>query len=297
LNPCAEVILQQWPDSLIQPILRRKTMIGYVSDIMNHLPVSVYIITKNEEPRISRAIRSAINWADEVIVVDSGSTDKTVTLASSLGARVLHRDWTGYGHQKRFAEEKCRNKWVLNIDADEEITPELAAEIRQAVNSAPKQQAAFQIRVTDGLPGESKPRWHAYSYDILRLYNRDFGRMSDHQYQDRVEIHSGTTSRLRGRIFHRSFISWQATLDKINFYSSQVARERVNSKQSSLLPLRLWTEFPLTFLKVWIGRRYLLRGSAGLAMSITVAYLNLMRLLKTQEALRALALRALALRA
>lgn len=219
-------------------------------------------------------------------MVDSGSTDDTVEIAASLGARVLHRDWTGYGPQKRFAEEQCRNKWVLNIDADEEVTPALAAEIQQAVNGSPTQQAAFQIRVTDVLPGESKPRWHAYSYDILRLYNRDFGRMSDHQYQDRVEIHSGTTSRLRGRIFHTSFISWQATLDKINFYSSQVAQQRVNSKQGFLFPVRLWTEFPLTFLKVWIGRRYALRGTAGLAMSITVAYLNLMRLLKTQEAIR-----------
>lgn len=256
---------------------------------MKQQPVSVYIITKNEEPRVARAIRSAVDWADEVIVVDSGSTDNTVPLAESLGARVLHRDWTGYGPQKRFAEEQCRNRWVLNIDADEEVTPELASEIQQAVNTAREQQAAFQIRVTDLLPAESKPRWHAYSYDILRLYHRDFGRMSDHRYQDRVEIQSGVTSRLRGRILHTSFISWQATLEKINFYSSQVARERVHKKQSSLVPLRLWTEFPLTFLKVWVGRRYILRGTAGLAMSITVAYLNLMRLLKTQEAIRDLA--------
>ena len=159
---------------------------------------------------------------------------------------------------------------------------------QQDVNAATAEQAAFQIRVTDVLPGEAKPRWHAYSYDILRLYHRDFGRMSDHRYQDRVEIRSGKTSRLKGRIFHTSFISWQATLEKINFYSTQVAQERVNSKQSFLFPVRLWTEFPLTFLKVWIGRRYALRGTAGLAMSITVAYLNLMRLLKTQEAIRTL---------
>lgn len=253
---------------------------------MKHQPVSVYIITKNEEPRIARAIRSVMGWADEVIVVDSGSTDRTVQIAQSLGAHVLHRHWTGYGPQKRFAEDQCRNRWVLNIDADEEVTPELAAEIQQAVNTASEQQAAFQIRVTDVLPAEARPRWHAYSYDILRLYNRDFGRMSDHRYQDRVEIHGGKTSRLRGRILHTSFISWQATLDKINFYSSQVAQERAGSKQSILFPVRLWTEFPLTFLKVWIGRRYILRGTAGLAMSITVAYLNLLRLLKTQEAIR-----------
>lgn len=252
---------------------------------MSHTPVSVYIITKNEEARVACAVRSAVCWADEVIVVDSGSTDLTVQIAESLGARVLHRDWEGYGPQKRFAEEQCRNRWVLNLDADEEVSDSLAAEIQEAVNSATADRAAFQIRVTDMLPGEITPRWHAYSYNILRLYHRDFGQMSNHQYQDRVELHSGTTAALKGRIYHRSFVSWQATLQKINFYTSQVASERVSSGKTGGLSIRLFTEFPLTFLKVWLGRRYILRGSMGLAMSISVGYLNLMRLLKTKEAL------------
>ncbi|MFY9255404.1 MAG: glycosyltransferase family 2 protein [Fuerstiella sp.] len=249
------------------------------------IPISVYIITKNEEARIERALRSVLDWADEVIVVDSGSTDATVEIASRTSAKVLHRAWDGYGPQKRFAEEQCRNEWVLNIDADEEVSPELAAEMQLAVNSALENQAAFRIRVTDMLPGESTPKWHAYSYNILRLYNRDFGRMSDHRYQDRVEVNGGVTSTLRGRIYHRSFISWKATLEKINFYTSQVAMERVASGRLRLSSIRLWTEFPLTFLKIWVGRRYALRGSMGLAMSVTVAYLNLMRLVKTQEAI------------
>ena len=251
---------------------------------MNCTPISVYIITKNEEARIGCAVRSVINWADEVIVVDSGSTDRTVEIVKSLGAKVLHRDWEGYGPQKRFAEAQCLHKWVLNIDADEEVSERLADEIRAAVESASEDQAAFRIRVTDVLPGESAPRWHAYSYHIPRLYNRDFGQMSDHRYQDRVELRGGTSTSLRGRIYHRSFISWRATLEKINFYTSQVAQERMASGKLRLSSIRLWTEFPLTFLKIWIGRRYILRGSMGLAMSITVAYLNLMRLLKTQEA-------------
>ena len=249
------------------------------------IPISVYIITKNEEARIERALSSVLAWADEVIVVDSGSTDATVKIAKATSANVYHRDWEGYGPQKRFAEDQCRNAWVLNIDADEEVSPDLAIEIQSAVNSAQENQAAFQIRVTDMLPGESTPKWHAYSYNILRLYNRNFGRMSDHRYQDRVELNGGVTSTLRGRIYHRSFISWQATLEKINFYTTQVAMDRVSSGKLRLSSIRLWTEFPLTFLKIWIGRRYALRGSMGLTMSITVAYLNLMRLVKTQEAL------------
>ncbi|MEQ9408308.1 MAG: glycosyltransferase family 2 protein [Fuerstiella sp.] len=248
---------------------------------MSSVPVSVYLITKNEEARIGRAVRSVTAWADEVIVVDSGSTDRTVDVARAAGARVLFREWNGYGPQKRFAEEQCRNKWVLNLDADEEVSPELADEIR--TTTLTDDCGACRLRVTDVLPGESAPSWHAYSYRILRLYNRDFGRMSEHPYQDRVELSGGRILALRGRIYHRSFISWEATVRKINFYTSEVARVRAGSGHRRLGHLRLWTEFPLTFLKIWIGRRYCLRGSMGLGMSITVAYLNLLRLLKTSE--------------
>jgi len=263
--------------------LQLDSLDNFNDSVMRQIPISVYLIAKNEEARIGRALSSVMHWADEVIVVDSGSTDSTISIAETLGAKVLHRDWDGYGPQKRFAEEQCRNRWVLNLDADEEVSKELAQEIQSAVDSAPTNQAAFQIRVTDLLPSESIPRWHAYSYNILRLYNRDFGRMSNHRYQDRVELKGGSATSLRGRIHHRSFISWHATLEKINFYTSQVAEERVASGKLRMSAIRLWTEFPLTFLKIWIGRRYILRGSMGLAMSITVAHLNLMRLLKTEE--------------
>ena len=89
-------------------------------------PISVFIIAHNEEDRIGRAIRSVESFADEVIVVDSGSTDDTVRIAESFGARVIANAWPGYGPQKRFAEEQCRNDWLFNLDADEAATPALA---------------------------------------------------------------------------------------------------------------------------------------------------------------------------
>ena len=250
---------------------------------MSKIPVSVYIIAQDEEHRIARAIGSVVSWADEVIVVDSGSSDDTVEVARSAGAKVLHRDWTGYGPQKRYAESQCANSWVLNLDADEEVTPALAVEMQQAVDSAPENQAAFLVRITDVLPEERTPAWFAYSYNVLRLYNREFGQMSTHDYQDRVELTSGLTSALQGRILHRSFVSWEETIRKFNFYTTQVATARVSA---SKLPttIRLWLEFPASFLKVWLLRRMIFRGTMGMAMSVSVAYLNLLRLLKTREA-------------
>lgn len=250
---------------------------------MNAKPISVYLISKNEEHRIGVAIRSVASWADEVIVVDSGSTDKTVELAEQAGARVIFREWDGYGPQKRFAEAQCVNDWVLNIDCDEEVTAELAEELQQSVCNSPENQAAFMIRITDLLPGESNPSWFAYSYKVLRLYNRQFGRMSNHLYQDRVEIDGGQITSLTGRIHHRSFVSWQDTVAKFNFYTSQVAASRLDSNRRPPT-LRIWTEFPATFFKAWILRRLIFRGTMGLAMSVTISYLNLLRLLKTREA-------------
>ncbi|MBC8523144.1 glycosyltransferase family 2 protein, partial [PVC group bacterium] len=95
------------------------------------LPISVFIIAKNEADRIPLAIASVIDWVDEVIVIDSGSDDETVSVSESLGARVIFNEWEGYGPQKVFGETLCNNDWLLNIDADEEITPSLRNEIER----------------------------------------------------------------------------------------------------------------------------------------------------------------------
>ena len=87
--------------------------------------ISAFIITKNEASRVTRAINSVKDIAEEIIVVDSGSVDDTVSIAESLGAKVIFNEWPGYVKQKSFAESLCKNNWVLNIDADEELTQEL----------------------------------------------------------------------------------------------------------------------------------------------------------------------------
>ena len=92
-------------------------------------PLSIFIIAQNEVDRIGRTIEAARALSDDIILVDSGSTDGTQALAESLGARVIFNAWPGYGQQKRFAEEQCRHDWLLNLDADEVVPPDLAAEI------------------------------------------------------------------------------------------------------------------------------------------------------------------------
>src|SRR5437868_420179 len=123
--------------------------------MMNKLPISCFIIAKNEADRVGTAIRSVIDWVDEVIVVENDSHDGTASVAQSLGARVISHPWQGYGLQKRFGEEQCRNDWLLNIDADEEVSAELAEEIRRVFSDIGNSElAGFILRVRDLLPGE-----------------------------------------------------------------------------------------------------------------------------------------------
>lgn len=93
------------------------------------LPISVFVIAKNEADRIPHTINSVVDWVDEVHVIDSGSEDNTRDVSRELGANVVFNEWPGYGPQKNFGESLCRNKWLINLDADEEITPELREQI------------------------------------------------------------------------------------------------------------------------------------------------------------------------
>ena len=110
---------------------------------MTQLPLSVTIITLNEEANIERALAS-VRWAADVVVVDSGSTDKTRELAEKMGARVFTNPWKGYGQQKNFAQAQTLQEWVLNIDADEEVSTELQSEIESILNS-PTPHSGYQI--------------------------------------------------------------------------------------------------------------------------------------------------------
>src|SRR5688572_2895484 len=105
------------------------------------LPLSVFIIARNEADRLGETLRAVRGLTDDLVVVDSGSTDGTQVLAESLGARVVHHDWAGYGPQKRFAETLCRHEWLLNLDADEVVPPDLSAEIASLLAGAPAADA------------------------------------------------------------------------------------------------------------------------------------------------------------
>src|SRR5918995_1021067 len=247
------------------------------------LPVSVFIIAKNEADRIGATIRAIRGLTDDLVVVDSGSTDGTQAVAEELGARVIYNPWPGYGLQKRFAEDQCRHEWLLNLDADEVVSPELLAEIHALFAHGEPPCQAYGIRIVETFPGEAAPHPLAYRVAPVRLYRRDAGRYSSSLVHDRVDLHPGTkTGKLKGLVHHRSVRSLGDQLAKLNSYTDQQAVD-FEVRGISIPTWRVYFEFPAAFLKAYFGRLHILRGTYGFLIDMNYATWRHLRLAKHYE--------------
>jgi glycosyltransferase involved in cell wall biosynthesis len=253
--------------------------------------ISAFIITKNEESRISKAILSIKDLADEILVIDSGSTDKTVEIAKALGAKVIHNDWPGYAAQKAFGESKCKHKWILNIDADEQITPNLRGEIDFAFRSNLQDKyKAYRINFVIMHRKDKRPRLLAPSNTFIRLYRKDFASFANSTSfttRDAVTLNDGEKERgnvhvFSGPAYHYSGTSIEQLVNKANFYSSEqakdmVANDRIPSKA------RVYSEFFIYFFKAYFIRRYFVFGYHGFVDSFIFAFARFLRLAKSRE--------------
>jgi glycosyltransferase involved in cell wall biosynthesis len=243
----------------------------------------VFIIAKNEADRLPRVIRAVRGISDDVLVVDSGSRDGTQALARAEGARVIEREWPGYGPQKRFAEGACQHNWVLNIDADEYVPPELAQEIATLFQAGEPAAEAYEIRIAEIFPGETAPHPLAYALAPVRLYRRDRGTYSLSPVHDRVDLQPGTRiGRLSGTIHHFSVRSIGDQIGKLNAYSDQQVAD-LASRGKSVSTLRVFVEFPAAFLKAYFGRRHFARGVYGFITAMNFAFFRWLRVAKDYE--------------
>ena len=239
---------------------------------MAHMPLSVIIITLNEEANLPRALKS-VAWADEVIVVDSGSLDRTQQIACELGARVFERPWTGYGQQKNFAQTLAKNDWILNLDADEVVSHSLAHEIQATLQNAAQNPTAplgyYIPRKTFYLG-----RWIRYggwypNY-LMRLANKNHASWSEPPVHEAWEI-QGPTAELQAPLLHFSFNSISdQVLTNLRFaqLGSQALLQkgrRPSLVQALLRPIG-------KFIETYLIKRGFLDGTAGLIISLNAAY-------------------------
>ncbi len=246
------------------------------------LSLSVFIIACNEVDRIPRTIASVQGLVGEIIVVDSGSTDGTVELCCELGVRTEFREWSGYGEQKRYAESLCRNDWVLNLDADEELSAELQAEIRSLWRSGEPACTAYQLPFL-GVHAwqETGHSWTVSNYPV-RLYRRSCGSFDPSPVHDSVRMSRGSVGRLKGMVLHRSFRSLDHHVRKVNEYSNAQADDLFRKGRNPGL-LKLLFSPPVTFLVCYFLRREFVNGVDGIITSYLHAFKRFIRLAKARE--------------
>jgi glycosyltransferase involved in cell wall biosynthesis len=198
-------------------------------------PLSVAIITLNAASQLEDCLKSA-RFADDIVVVDSGSTDGTQALAERLGARVIAQDWLGFGPQKQFAVTAARHDWVLCLDADERVSPELQSSIKNELKSP--STAAFRFARCNRFLGRYLKHGEGYPDWSLRLFDRRQARWSADAVHEKVETLSAV-GELSGDLLHESAESLSSYLTKQNRYTTLAAEprwRRASGQASRALP-------------------------------------------------------------
>ena len=231
-------------------------------------PLSAVLITRNAAHVLGPCLDS-LAFADEIVVVDSSSTDTTVQLARGTGARVIQKEWLGFGLQKQFAIEQASHDWVLCLDADERVSPELARSIQSALTApvAPVYRMARRNRFLGRWlsHGEGYPDWSP------RLFNRLNARWSDDLVHEKV-LFAVTPGTLQGDLMHDSFDDLAAYLERQNRYTTLAARQAFEQGRNANV-LHLFFSPVVRFLKFYVMRLGFLDGLPGL-LHISIGCMN-----------------------
>ena len=241
--------------------------------------LSVVVITRNEAANVRAALESA-RWADELVVVDSGSTDDTLRIAREFADRVTVHGWEGYGAQKNHAAGLAAHDWILSLDADERVSPALAREIRSLLDSEPAARGYRCPRVTRYLG-----RWIRstdwYPDLQLRLYDRRAARWNDRLVHESVVV-DGPVGRLRGELEHHAYRDVSHHVQTIDRYTTLAARQmRREGRRAGWIDLA--ARPPAAFLRNYVLRGGLRDGARGLIVSLLNAGYVFLKFLKLWE--------------
>lgn len=225
-------------------------------------PISASIIAFNEADRIGACIAS-LAFCDDIVVVDSGSTDGTVALAESLGARVIYRQFDGFRSQKQFAVEQARHDWILALDADETVSDRLRADILAAQAEGFTRASAYRFPRCDFYHGRFLRHGNFYPHHVLRLFDRrQAGWHGDREIHERV-LNRDATARLRGDLLHYPYRSFGHELDKLRGYARMMAEHR-HATGARASYLKLLASPCALFLRGYLLRLGVLDGLPGL---------------------------------
>jgi glycosyltransferase involved in cell wall biosynthesis len=220
-------------------------------------PISVYLVTRNEEAHLD-AVLASVKGAEEIVLVDSGSTDETLEIARRHGARIFQRPWPGYAAQKAWALEQCTHDWVVNLDGDEVLPPGGLARIRERVSRGDVN--GLYIAHDDIFMGETL-RGHRH-HRYCRVYRKSRARWKTHiRVHEHINV-EGPTAHLDLTLTHHGYDTVAGYMGKLNHYALLKARQREEAGRG-FSNLRLFLVFPTMFLKFYLNRRMILSGRRG----------------------------------
>lgn len=242
------------------------------------LPISVFIITKNEEAYIEKVLLSVASM-NEVILVDSGSTDNTVNIAKKHGAKVYHQAWLGYARQKQFAMSLCSNEWVLNLDGDEVLNTAIIARFKKIVENNEADSVRFLRH--DIFIGKVSSRFTKKANN-LRLYKKSKAHFNENDLVHESATVDGKEIFINESFDHYGYGSVAVMTDKCNQYSSLKAQEKF-LKGRPYSTLKLFLVFPVTFIKKYIVQGHIFSGNRGLITAMIASYYALIKEAKLYE--------------
>lgn len=243
------------------------------------MSIAVIVITKNEEHNVSQCLQS-VQWADEIIVVDSESRDKTVEIARTFTPKVYIKPWLGFAAAKSFGLQECTSEWVLWLDADERVTSPLAEEIRNLVRSKP-QEAAFRVKRKAYFLGTWIRHSGWYPGRVTRLFNREKARFNNAAVHEGLEV-DGAISDLSNDLLHFTDPNLYHYFSKLNRYTTLAAvesfRKGKRSGLSDFIVRPVWQ-----FLRMYFVRLGFLDGVPGLLLALLSASYVLTKYAKLWE--------------
>ncbi|MEW6355156.1 MAG: glycosyltransferase family 2 protein [Planctomycetota bacterium] len=247
---------------------------------IEQLPVSAFVITWNEESNIRRCLES-VCWAKEIVVVDSFSSDRTVEVARGFTDKVYHHQWQGMVQQKGYALSKTTQPWAMMIDADEEVSPELAASIRRAIIEDDTEIDGFLVARRTSYVGNWIYHGGWYPDRKLRLFRRDRGRIAGRNPHDRVVV-NGKTRRLSGDLLHYNYPSISNQLETIDRFSTIVTQETRMAWRDVRLAEMIAKPIAKFFTCYFIKQGYL-DGVRGLIIAVASSFYVFLKYAKLWE--------------
>jgi glycosyltransferase involved in cell wall biosynthesis len=231
------------------------------------MTLSVAIVSLNEEANLGRTLEG-VKWADEIVVVDSGSTDRTGEIARAYGARVIIEPWRGYVAQKQFAIDLCTKDWILLLDADEDVSPELAEEIRAAI-ADPNAVSGYKLPRKNLFLGRWIRHGGFYPDPKLRLFRRGQGFVTGHDPHDRCELKPEVPRKTRqftNALIHYTYPNLTLYLDHMNRYSSLGAQLAISKGHRAFSFLNIVLRPAATFIYNYFFRLGFVDGREGLLL-------------------------------